>query len=41
MNSMELAQYHGYPFLKYKFKTEDGFLLELHRIPGKRWSNAK
>ena len=41
MNSMEIAQHHGYPFLKYKTVSEDGYQLELHRIPGKRWSNSK
>ena len=41
MNSMEIAKYHGYPFSKYKTASEDGYQLELHRVPGKRWSNSK
>jgi hypothetical protein len=27
---------HGYPFLKYSVTTVDGYMLQIHRIPGPR-----
>ena len=35
MSMIELVQFHGYPIMEYRVTTADGYILELHRIPGK------
>ena len=36
MNMLEQVKYHGYPVVQYKVQTVDGYILTLHRIPGRR-----
>lgn len=35
MTFIEQAKFFGYPALKTHVVTEDGYILELHRIPGR------
>jgi len=35
MTFIEQARFFGYPALKTHVVTEDGYILELHRIPGR------
>lgn len=36
MSFVEQATYFGYPVMKTHVVTEDGYILELHRIPGRQ-----
>ena len=40
MDMLETVKFHGYPVLQYKVTTEDGYILTLHRMPGKRGQKA-
>lgn len=34
---MQMAQFHGYPALQYTVRTDDGYILTLHRVPGSKY----
>jgi len=34
MSMIELVTYHGYPIKHFFLETEDGYILDLYRIPG-------
>lgn len=34
MSMIELVTYHGYPIKHYFLETNDGYILDLYRIPG-------
>ena len=36
MDMQEMVAYHGYPLLRYRVHTEDGYILTLFRIVGSR-----
>ena len=36
MDFLELAQSNGYPVLHSFVTTKDGYILDVHRIPGKK-----
>lgn len=35
MDTQEMVAFHGYPVLKYKVTTTDGYILTVFRIPGR------
>ena len=39
MNIIQLVKSHGYPILNYQVATEDGYKIELFRIPGPRFES--
>ena len=39
MSFLEQARYHGYPVMHHIIETNDGYLLDLYRIPGKKNEN--
>lgn len=41
MNTPQLIRYHGYPAETHYVTTSDGYILQLHRIPGPRHSTVR
>ena len=37
MNIMQLVKSHGYPIFNYQAVTDDGYKIEIFRIPGPRY----
>ena len=41
MTALEMIKFHGYPAMQYKVTTDDGYILTVHRIPGKKGTSLK